>query len=292
MEWLNYQHLYYFWMTAREGTVVAAAERLRLAQPTISAQLRALEVSLEQKLFERVGRYLKLTEAGEVVFSYADEIFSLGTEMLNVIKERTTETTIKLQVGIADILPKLIVSSLLRPAIELPERIKIVAYDGKPNELLAKLSIHGLDLVLTDTPISPEVHVRAYNHLLGESEIALYAAPELAKKYRRSFPTSLQGAPMLLPTKTTTLRRSLDQWFDANAIAPDIVGEYEDSALLKIFAHQGCGIVPLPVVIEKEARRQYAITRVGTLSEVRERFYAISLERKIQHPGVRAITSS
>ena len=241
MEWLNYQHLYYFWMTAREGTVVAAAERLRLAQPTVSAQLKALEDSLGKKLFVKVGRNLRLTETGELAFSYADEIFSLGTEMLNIVKERPAGGAIKLRVGVADILPKLIVCSLLRPAFELPERVHLVAFDGKPKELLAKLSIHGLDLVLTDTPISPEVQIRAYNHLLGECPVALYASPKLAKKYRRSIPRSLNGAPMLLPTKTTTLRRSLDRWFEENEIRPDIVGEYEDSAFLKIFGQDGFG---------------------------------------------------
>ena len=292
MEWLNYQHLYYFWTVAKEGTVVAAAEKLRLAQPTISTQLRALETSLGKKLFKKIGRNLRLTETGELVYEYADEIFSLGTEMLNVVKERPSAMGLRLQVGIADMLPKLIVWSLLRPAVELPERIRIVAYDGKPNELLAKLSIHGLDLVLTDTPISPDVKVRAYNHLLGECSIAFYGTPKLAKRYRKDFPDTLHGAPMLLPTKTTTLRRSLDRWFETEGIVPDVVGEYEDSALLKIFGQEGVGIFPLPTVIEREAERQFNIQRIGCLPEVKERFYAISLERKIQHPGVQAITTA
>ena len=292
MDWLNYQHLYYFWTVAKEGTVIAAAERLRLAQPTISAQLKSLEDSLEHKLFEKSGRTLKLTETGELVFSYADEIFSLGTEMLNVVKQRPADVPVTLHVGVADILPKLIVSSLLRPALELDEKVKIVAYDGKPNELLAKLSIHGLDMVLTDIPMSPEVKIRAYNHLLGECPVSLYASPELAKKYKRNFPDSLNGAPMLLPTKTTTLRRSMDLWLETNDIHPEIVGEYEDSALLKLFGQDGLGIFPLPNVIEKEALKQFNIKPIGGMEGVSERFYAISLERKIQHPGVQAITAA
>ena len=292
MDWLNYQHLYYFWMVAKEGTVIAAAKRLRLAQPTVSAQIRSLEDSLGHKLFKKVGRTLKLTDTGELVFNYADEIFSLGSEMLNIVKERPTDTVITLQVGVADILPKLLITSLLKPALELENRVKIVAYDGKPTSLLGKLSMHGLDLVLTDTPISPEVKIRAYNHLLGESSVSLYAAPDLAKKYKRKFPESLDGAPMLLPTKTTTLRRSLDLWFETNDIHPVIVGEYEDSALLKIFGQDGLGIFPLPTVIEKEALKQFDIKPLGQIEHIKERFYAISLERKIQHPGVQAITSA
>jgi LysR family transcriptional activator of nhaA len=292
IEWLNYQHLFYFWTIVKEGTMVAAAERLRLAQPTISTQIRVLEDSLGHKLFRKSGRTLKLTDTGEMVFSYADEIFLLGSEMLNVLNERPSNNSLKLHVGIADILPKLIVSSLLRPAINLPESVKIVAYDGKPNELLAKLSIHGLDLVLTDTPISPEVNVKAYNHLLGESGISFYAEPTIASKYKRKFPESLNGAPMLLPAQTTTMRRAIERWFDQYNIAPEIIGEYEDSALLKIFGQDGLGIFPLPNAIEKQARKQYNIRPVGVAEGIKERFYAISLERKIQHPGVLAITSA
>lgn len=292
VDWLNYQHLYYFWMVVREGTVSAAAERLRLAQPTISAQLRALENSFERKLFEKSGRRLALTEFGELVFEYAEEIFSLGNELLGVAKGLPSERSHRLRVGVVDFLPKLVVSSLLSPVFYIKEPVKLELFDGKPEDLLAHLSVHKLDMVLSDMPLSPHQRVKAHNHILGKSAIGVYGAEELAKKYRGEFPRSLQQAPMILPTKTTMLRRSLDLWFEANAIHPHIVAESEDSAILKIFGQNGLGLFPLPRVIEKAAMDQYRIGYLGELTGVAERFYAITPERKIQHPGVLAITAT
>ena len=292
MEWLNYHHLLYFWTVARHGSISRATEELYLAQPTISAQLRALEESLGEKLFTRAGRNIALTEMGQVVFRYADEIFSLGRELTDTLKGRSVGRPVRFTVGVADVLPKLIAYRLLQPALQLPDPIRMVCHEDKPERLLAELAVHGLDLVLSDAPIGPMVKVRAFNHLLGESAVTIFGPPKLAAQYRRKFPQSLDGAPMLLPTETTSLRRSFDQWCEAQNIRPFVAGEFEDSALLKVFGQSGTGLFPAPSVIEAEIKRQYAVQTVGRLDEVRERFYAISVERKLKHPAVVAISEA
>jgi LysR family transcriptional regulator, transcriptional activator of nhaA len=292
MEWLNYHHLLYFWTVARHGSISRATEELYLAQPTISAQLRALEESLGEKLFARTGRNITLTEMGRVVFRYADEIFSLGRELTDTLKGRSVGRPVRFTVGIADVLPKLVAYRLLQPALQLTDPIRMVCHEGKPERLLAELAVHGLDLVLSDAPIGPMVKVRAFNHLLGESAVTIFGPTKLAAKYRRRFPQSLDGAPMLLPTETTSLRRSFDQWCESRSIRPFVVGEVEDSALLKVFGQSGAGLFPAPSVIEEEVRRQYGVQTVGRLEEVRERFYAISVERKLKHPAVVAISEA
>ncbi|MGE0820943.1 MAG: transcriptional activator NhaR [Candidatus Binatia bacterium] len=292
MEWLNYHHLLYFWTVARHGSISRATEELYLAQPTISAQLRALEESLGEKLFTRVGRNITLTEMGQVVFRYADEIFSLGRELTDTLKGRSVGRPARFTVGVADVLPKLITYRLLQPALQLTEPIRVVCHEDKPDRLLAELAVHGLDLVLSDAPIGPFVKVRAFNHLLGESDVAIFGPAKLATRYRRGFPHSLNGAPMLLPTDNTSLRRAFDQWCETQGIRPFIVGEFEDSALLKVFGQSGAGLFPAHSVIETEVRKQYGVQTVGRLEAVRERFYAISVERKLKHPAVVAISEA
>lgn len=292
MEWLNYHHLLYFWTVARLGSVARATEELYLAQPTISAQIRALEESLGEKLFTRVGRNLVLTEVGRTVFRYADEIFSLGRELSDTLKGRSIGRPVRFVVGIADVLPKLIAHRLLEPALSLPDPLRIVCYEGKSERLLAELAVHGLDLVLTDAPIGPTVKVRAFNHLLGECGISIFGTAKLASTYRRQFPRSLEGAPFLFPTENTASRRALDQWFEAEQIHPLMMGEFEDNALLKVFGQSGMGLFAGPSVIEAEIRRQYGVQVVGRIDAIRERFYAISVERKLKHPAVVAISES
>jgi LysR family transcriptional activator of nhaA len=289
MEWLNYHHLLYFWVVAKEGTIAAACEELMLAQPTISAQIRTLEKALGEKLFRRSGRYLVLTETGRVVYQYADEIFSLGRELTDTLKGRPTGSPVRFNVGVADVLPKLVAHRLLEPALNLPERVRLVCYESTQAELLAKLAIHELDLVLSENPIGPDVQVRAYNHLLGECGVSIFGTKDLADSYRRRFPASLDGAPFLLPTSTTALRRELEYWFDAEDIRPAVVGEFDDSALLEVFGQAGAGLFAAPDVIEKEVRRQYGVRVIGRVKSVQERFYAISVERKVKHPAVIAI---
>jgi LysR family transcriptional activator of nhaA len=292
MEWINYHHLLYFWMVAREGSIARACEKLRLAQPTISGQLRALEESLGEKLFTRAGRGLALTETGQVVFRYADEIFSLGRELMDVLKGRPSGRPVRLTVGISDLVAKLIAYRILEPAMAMRERVQIVCQEGRPERLLAALSAHELDLVLTDAPISPGLRVRAFNHLLGSSPVAVFGTPELAARYQQGFPASLDGAPFLLPTEGATLRRSLEQFFDAQNIRPHVAGEFQDSALLKVFGQAGAGLFVAPAAIEKEVREHYRVVPLGTLDPVVERFYAISVERKLKHPAVVAISEA
>ena len=288
MEWLNYHHLRYFWAAAREGSVTRASEKLRVSQPAVSAQIRDLEQALGEKLFTRSGRSISLTEAGRVVYRYAEEIFGLGSELMETLKGRPTGRPARLTVGIANVIPKLIAHRLLEPAFKLPEPVRVHCLEDKPERLLAELAIHGLDLVLADAPLGPAVKVKAYSHLLGECGVSIFGAEPLAKAHRRGFPRSLDGAPFLLPTADATLRRLLDQWFEARGIRPQIVGEFEDSALLKVFGQSGAGLFAVPSAIEAEVRRQYGVRRVGRV-EVRERFYAFTVERKMKHPAVVAI---
>ena len=292
MEWLNYHHLHYFWVVAKEGTIAAACEKLHLAQPTISAQLRALENAIGDKLFKRVGRNLVLTDTGRMVYRYADDIFSLGGELLDTLRGRPTGNPLRFSVGVADVLPKLVAYRLLEPALKLPETIQLVCRESTPAELLAQLAIHELDLVLSDSPIGPGVRVRAFNHLLGECGVSIFGTKELATAYRRRFPGSLDGAPFLLPPDNTSLRRSLEQWFDSQGVRPSVVAEFDDSALLKVFGQAGAGVFAAPTVIEREIERQYGVRVVGRLESVRERFYAISVERKVKHPAVVAIADA
>jgi LysR family transcriptional activator of nhaA len=290
MEWLNYHHLHYFWVVAKEGTITKACDRLGLAQPTISAQIRQLEKSLGERLFVKVGRNLQLTEAGQIVFRYADEIFSLGQELTESLKKMPTGRPVRLAVGVTDILPKHVAHRLLAPATRLPEPVRIVCTEGKAEDLLTELAVHRLDLVLAEAPMSPGIKVRAYNHLLGECSVSMMATAELAKQYEKGFPGSLNGAPVLLPTENTSLRQGLDQWLQTEELAPDVRGEFEDSALLKVFGQAGDGLFPVPSVIEKIVCEQYRVQVVGRIDSVVVRFYAISVERRLTHPAVVAIS--
>jgi LysR family transcriptional activator of nhaA len=292
MAWLNYHHLYYFWTVAREGSIARATQKLHLTQPTISAQLGALEDNLGEKLFHRTGRRLVLTEMGQVVYQYAEEIFTLGRELQDVLAGRPTGRPLRLTVGIDDQVPKLLAHRLLAPAFSLKEPVHLVCREGRLDRLFAELSTHALDLVLSDAPLTAEVHVRAFNHRLGETDVAVYGVSALAEKYRRGFPRSLDGAPFLLPTDGTSLRRSLEEWFDRERIRPVIVGEFSDSALLKVFGMEGLGLFAAPTAIDDVVRRQYEVKALGTIEDVREAYYAITVERRLRHPAVVAISEA
>jgi LysR family transcriptional activator of nhaA len=292
MDWLNYHHLLYFWSVVKEGGVAQAAEALRLSPPTISGQVRALEEALELKLFDRVGRKLQLTEAGRMVFRYADEIFNLGGELLDTVKGRPTGRPLRLRVGVSDVLPKLLCHDLLEPALRLPEPVQVVCHGDKTERLLAELAIRGLDLVLSDVPVGGNIKVRAFNHFLGECGLTFFATPDLARKYRPGFPQSLDGAPLLVPTEDNLVRRSLDRWFESIDVRPLFVAEFDDSGLLKSFGQGGEGIFGAPSVVEAGVRKQYGVQIVGRTDEVIERFYAITVERRIKHPAAVAISES
>jgi LysR family transcriptional regulator, transcriptional activator of nhaA len=292
VEWLNYHHLFYFWNVARFGSVSRAGQELRLTQATISAQLKSLELSFGEKLFRKAGRHLILTDMGRVVFRYAEEIFSLGRELTGALKGRAHGRAARLTVGVADVLPKLVAYKLIEPALRLKESYRIICREGSNTDLLPALAIHDLDVVLTDAPIDPAMNVKAFNHLLGECGLTLFAVPKLFNAYRAGFPQSLDGAPFLLPTQNTTVRRSLDQWFDSEKIRPMIVAEFEDSALLKVFASRGLGLFVAPSVISSEVQREYGVKALGRVGNIRERFFAISLDRKLKHPAVVAISEA
>lgn len=289
---LNYRHLQYFWTVAREGSIARAAKVLHVTQPAISAQLRKLEQQLGEPLFVRAGRGLALTEAGRTAQKYADEIFGLGRELAETLRGRPTGKPMRLTVGVTDAFPKLLAYRLLAPALTMEPPTQLVVHDDRPERLFAALSIHEVDLVLTDSPLPPTAPVRAYNHLLGECGITFFGAPALAETYAPDFPASLDGAPLLLPTEGTTLRRSLAQWFDDNGVRPRVVAEVGDSALLKTFGQAGMALFAGPSAIEPEIRRQYGVSVVGRADEVRERFYAISVERRLKHPAVLAISQA
>jgi LysR family transcriptional activator of nhaA len=290
MEWLNYHHLLYFWTVVHEGSVARAAEQLRLAQPTVSGQIRVLEEALGEKLFTRSGRSLVPTEVGRVVYRYADEIFSLGRELMDTLRDRPTGRPVRLVVGVADAVSKLIAYRLLEPALALDEPVHVVCREDKPERLLADLAVHGVDLVLSDSPVPPTVRVRAFSHLLGECGTTIFAAPKQAASLKRSFPASLAGAPFLMPADGTALRRALDAWLESQGVRVSVVGEFDDSALMKTFGQAGIGAFAAPSVIEREVQTQYGVRVVARVEPVRERFYAISVERRIKHPAVAAIS--
>ena len=293
VEWLNYHHLLYFWMVAREGTIAKAGEKLSLAQPTISGQLRTLEGMLGQKLFVRSGRHLVLTETGRLVYSYADEIFGIGRELLETLKgKRSTRRPARLIIGVADSLPKLVAQRLLAPVWTLDEAVQVICRDGKPERLIADLALHELDAILADAPLGPTSRVRAFSHLIGESPIGWFGVRALAARYRRRFPDSLDGAPLLLPGPDSAVRRALDDWFEAEGLHPDVKCVCEDSALLKAVGRAGHGLFPAPVAIAREVCRQYSVALIGTVASVTARFYVISAERRLKHPGVVAITTA
>lgn len=290
MEWLNYHHLLYFWVVAKEGSLARASQELGLAHPTLSGQIHRLEEVLGEKLFTRQGRRLVLTEVGRVAFRYADEIFSLGREFLDTVQGRTSARPIRLVVGIADGLPKSMVHRMLEPAFGLEEPVRVLCREANSTEaFLGELAVHAVDVVLTDAPLGPGTVVRAFNHLLGESGTTFFAAPQLAKVYRGDFPRSLDGAPFLLPGGSAMLRRTLEQWFAAQDLRPQIVGEVDDAALAKILGEAGLGVFAVPSVVEAEVRQRYKVQLVGRVEALSQRFYAVSVERKIRHPAVVAI---
>jgi len=292
MEWLNYHHLLYFWTAATRGGVSRAARELRLSPSTVSGQLRLLEAQVGEPLFTRAGRGLALTEVGRLVLRHADEIFSIGRSLQDALRGRPSGQPPALQVGIADVVPKLVSQRLLAPALALPHPFRLVCREDRYDRLVADLATHDLDVVISDAPVSPSLPVRAFNHLLGECAVEFFATPRMAAGLRRGFPASLDGAPVLLPTQGTTLRRALDEWFAGLGIRPRVVAEIEDSALLKAFGQAGAGAFPAAAAVSQEVQRQHRVGSIGRVESVRERFYAITIERRLSHPAVLAISAS
>lgn len=292
MEWLNYHHLYYFWRVVRAGGVSEAAQELHVSAPAVSAQIRELQEFIGEPLFRRSGRRLVLTETGLTVSEYAEDIFSLGRELLDTLRNRPVGRPVRVDIGVADVLPKMIARWLIEPAMHLRESIRIVCREAASDQLVARLATLELDVVLSDSPAEPGRGIRVYNHPLGESDVTFVGMKPIIKKIKGSFPGCLSGVPLLLPTENTALRRELDYWFDSKGVQPHIVGEFEDYAMLRAFAQSGRAVFPVASVFVKELRKQDAIVRIGSTTDVKLRFYAISAERKIKHPAVVAICES
>jgi Transcriptional regulator len=283
---LNYQHLLYFWAVVRTGSLRQACEELKLSAPTVSAQLRTFEERIGEKLLTKSGRRLVPTEVGRLVFTYAEEIFGLGSDLLSALAQRPTHRPMRLAVGVDDVVPKEIVQRLLEAALSLNHPIQLVCREGTLSHLLASLQVHELDIVISDAPATPSQNMRSYNHLLGSSAEVWMAAPELANRLSGPFPKCLNGVPMLLPTDDTAIRSSLDQWLDKQGVRPFIVGEFEDFALLREFARHGRGVVPVPEVLVEQFKEDSGLVPLGTAGKVRAQFFAISMERKLRHPAV------
>jgi len=290
MRHLNYSHLLYFWTVAREGSIAKASSVLHLTPQTISGQLKLLDESIGDRLFVRAGRRLVLSDLGKVVYQYADEIFSLGAELAHVARGKAPGMPLVLNVGIVDSIPKLVTYRVLEPALKLDEKLRLNCHEATLEKLLSDLAVHRLDLVLSDRPVPPGLNVRAYHHLLGASGVTVFAVPALAESLGSRFPENLKDAPFLMPANTPALRSQLEEWFDANDLSPLIVGEFDDSALLKSFGQAGVGVFVGPSALEAEICDMYQVVALGQVPNVEERFYAISPERKLKHPAIVAIT--
>ncbi|MFT6989111.1 MAG: LysR family transcriptional activator of nhaA [Paraglaciecola sp.] len=288
-ELLNHKHLHYFWAVAHEGSIAKASKRLHITPHTISGQLSLLEARMGCALFEKVGKKLVLTESGRITLKYADEIFELGRELSSVMRGSTTCGQSDFMVGVASSLPKTIVCKILEPALSLPKRLNFISSEGPVVALLADLAVHKLDMVISDTPTNHTFGTKAYNHYLGDTGLTFFAAPEVKKLLGTNFPESLQNAPMLLPTEQFGIRQLFDQWLHSHKIYPNVVGQFDDSGLIKAFGQRGLGVFFMPTAIAEEVCQNFAVQVIGQTDQIKHKFYAISAERKISHPAVLAI---
>lgn len=291
-EFLNYHHLRYFWTVANEGSFRRASEKLRVSQPSMCTQIKVLEASLGEALFRPSGRSLELTEFGQLIHGYADEIFTLGSEILRATKQAPGVRALRLHVGIVDSFPKLMSYEILRPVLDHQPPVRLTCHEGKLADLVSQLSTHRIDVVLSDEPVSPGSAGKVFNHLLGSSEITFCAMPGLARSLKGRFPKNLDDAPVLLPTQNCSLRRDLEKWFQSAGIQPRVVAEFEDAALMKIVATSGSGFIAVPSVVVSEAIERYGFVPIGRTKEVETRFYAITAERRFTHPAILAITKN
>ena len=287
---LNYRQLHYFWVVAKTGSIVRACEQLNLTPQTISGQISLLEQTYGIELFQRVGRQLELTEAGRQTLPFVEQMFQLGGELELMLRAQPNEQQILFRVGVADVVPKSIVYRLIAPTMELSEPMRITCREDKLERLLADLAIQRLDLVISDSPMPSHLDIKGYSQKLGECGISFFATAQLATLYGQDFPRSLHGAPLLIPGPETVVRSRLQRWFAEQQIQPRLVGEFDDSALMQAFGQSGSGIFIGPSVIADEVKRQYGVELIGQTDAVTESFYAISVERKVKHPGIVAIT--
>lgn len=289
-EFLNYHHLRYFWTVAKEGGLRRASEKLKVSQPSMSTQIKLLEAALGEPLFRPSGRSLALTEFGQLVFGYAEEIFTIGSEILRSTKQAPSVRSLRLHVGIVDSFPKLMSYEILRPVFEHQPPVRLTCHEGKLADLVSQLSNHRIDVVLSDEPASPGMAAKVFNHPLGSSEITFCAMPGLARRLKGRFPRNLDDAPALLPTQNCNLRRDLENWFRNADVQPRVVAEFEDAALTKIVATSGLGFIAVPTVVASDAIERYGFVTIGRTKDVKTRFYAITAERRFTHPAILAIT--
>jgi LysR family transcriptional activator of nhaA len=290
---MNFKHLYYFWVTAKAGGIMRAGEQLHTTPQTLSGQIKVLEEWLGRKLFRKAGRQLELTEHGRLALGYADQIFSLGADMETALRQvRGAQRRLDFRVGVADSVSKSVAYRLLEPAFLIDQPVKLLASEGKFDDLLAQLALHRLDLVIADEPMPKRVSVKAFNHSLGSSSMTCFAAPALKSRIKGAFPACLDGIPMLVPGATSSVRRQLEGWFATHQIAPVVVGEFDDAALMKAFGREGQGVFLAPSVLEEETCAQFGVASIGKTRELVEEFYAVSVERRITHPCVLAITDA
>ncbi|MDD2923550.1 transcriptional activator NhaR [Rhodoferax sp.] len=290
---MNFKHLYYFWVTARAGGIMRAGEQLHTTPQTLSGQIKLLEDRLGRQLFRKSGRQLELTEHGRLALGYADQIFSLGQDLETALRQvRGAQRRLDFRVGVADSVSKSVAYRLLEPAFSLAQPVKLLASEGKFDDLLAALALHRLDLVIADEPMPRRVSVKAFNHALGRSAMSFFAAPALMPRLQGAFPACLDAVPMLVPGASSSVRRQLEGWFAQHQVAPVVVGEFDDAALMKAFGREGQGVFMAPSVLEEETCSQFGVAAIGRTAELIEEFYAVSVERRISHPCVQAITDA
>jgi LysR family transcriptional activator of nhaA len=289
---LNFKHLRYFWMVAKSGSIAAASKQLHLTPQSISGQLGELEENLGVELLRKAGRGLEVTEMGQRIFRYADEIFALGNELLDVALDKTATKSQPFRIGIADSVPKSVAYRVVEPVLRIGEPVRLVCKEGRLSSLLAEMAVHRLDMVIADRPMPTNLNVRGYNHLLGESDLTVFATARLARSLPGTFPALLDKAPFLLPGEDAAVRPRLVQWFEAQGLHPRIVGEFDDSALLKSFGQAGAGLFVAPTAIADYVCRQYAVQPLGRIAAVVEQLYAITTERRLKHPAIVAVVKA
>lgn len=292
MAYLNYKHLRYFWTVAKSGSIARAGEQLHVTPQSISSQLSELQTQLGAELFQRAGRGLTLTDAGRRILGYAEEIFSLGDELLEVARDQTAQAALPFRIGVADSVPKSVTYSVVEPVLRLPETVRVICREGRLVALLAELAVHRLDMVIADRPLPADVNVKAYNHLLGASDLTVFASAALRKTLNGKFPACLNRAPFLLPGESVAIRAGIERWFESQNVQPRIVGEFDDSALLKAFGQSGAGLFVAPSAMADYVCAQYHVEAVGRIDTVTEELYAITTERRIRHPAMIAISET
>lgn len=292
MEWLNYHHLLYFYTVAREGSVGRAAAQLFLTQPTLSTQIKVLEKSLGEALFKREGRRLQLTETGRVAFRYAEEIFGLGQELRETLKGRPATAKAELRVGVTDVVPKSVAHALLEPVLKRFPDLKFYCRESGIDDLVAAMATHNLDVILSDTPLREGTPLKAFSHMLGETDMTFMASPEISRRLRKPFPQSLRGEAMLLPGKHSAIRRALDAWFESLDLRPTVRGEFDDTALLKVFGVAGHGVIVVPSLVAGDVRENHGLEAIARVGELRASFFAISPERRVKHTAVQCLLES